>query len=93
MFINKNVGLNNSNTKTAMTMKISIFVICVEAIIYLLLHNVHHCTIKKKKLIKKKKSKMIPCLKTKSDKSACANIFLELPLTNQVGHYLGMNAT
>ena len=25
---------------------------------------------------------MKPCLKTRSDKRACANIFLELPLTN-----------
>ena len=36
---------------------------------------------------------MKPCLKTRSDKSACANIFLELPLTKQFRHYLGMNAT
>ena len=27
-----------------MNLKISIFVICVEAIIYLLLHNLHDCT-------------------------------------------------
>ena len=36
MFINKNLQLNNSKTKTAMDAKISIF-ICVEAIVYLLL--------------------------------------------------------
>ena len=45
MFINKNLQLNNSKTKTATDAKISIF-ICVEAIIYLLLHNLHDCTFK-----------------------------------------------
>ena len=35
---------------------------------------------------------MKPCLKIRSDKSACA-IFLELPLTNKFRHYLGMNVT
>ena len=48
MFINKNLQLNNSKTKTAMDAKISIF-ICVEAIIYLLLHNLHDCNFKKEK--------------------------------------------
>ena len=38
MFVKKNLQLNNSKTKTAMNAKISVFVICVEAIIYLL-HN------------------------------------------------------
>ena len=46
MFINKNLRLNNSKTKTAMNAKISIFVICVQAIIHLLLHNLHDCTFK-----------------------------------------------
>ena len=32
---------------------------------------------------------MKPCSKTRSDKSACVNIYLELPLFR---HYLGMNA-
>ena len=36
---------------------------------------------------------MKPCSKTRSDKSTCANIFLELPLTILFRHYLGMNAT
>ena len=35
---------------------------------------------------------MKPCSKTRSGKSACANLFLELPLTIQFRHYLGMNA-
>ena len=30
-----------------MNAKISVFVICVEAIIYVLLYNLHHCTFKK----------------------------------------------
>ena len=46
MFINKNLRLDNSNTKTAVNAKISIFIICVEAIIYLLLHNFHDSTFK-----------------------------------------------
>ena len=40
--------LNNSKTKTAMNAKMPIF-ICVEAIIYLLLHNLHDCTFNKPK--------------------------------------------
>ena len=36
---------------------------------------------------------MKPWLKSRSDKSACANIFLELPLTNLSRHYLRMNET
>ena len=35
------LGLNNLKTKTAMNAKISVFVIGVEAIIYLLLYNSH----------------------------------------------------
>ena len=47
MFINKNLRLNNlKKTNTTMNAKISIFVICVEAIIYLLLHNLHDRTFK-----------------------------------------------
>ena len=36
---------------------------------------------------------MKPCSKTRSDKSTCANIFLERRLTILFRHYLGMNAT
>ena len=36
---------------------------------------------------------MKPCSKTRSDRIACANTFLELPLTIEFRHYLGMNAT
>ena len=46
MFINKNVRFNNSKTRTAMNAKISIHVICVEAIIYLSLRNLHDCNFK-----------------------------------------------
>ena len=31
-----------------MNVKISVFVICGKAILYLLLNNLHHCTFKKK---------------------------------------------
>ena len=43
LFINKNLRLNNLKTKTAIDAKILVFVICVEAIIYLLLYNLHDC--------------------------------------------------
>ena len=46
LFINKPLRLNNLKTKTAMNAKISVFVVCVEAIIYLLLYSLHDCTFK-----------------------------------------------
>ena len=46
MFRNKNLRLNISKTKTAMNVKISVFVICVKAIIYLSLCKFHDCTFK-----------------------------------------------
>ena len=42
----KTLRLNNLKTRTAKNAKISVFVICVEAIIYLLLYNLHDCTFK-----------------------------------------------
>ena len=36
--------MNNLETRTVINAKISAFVICVEAIIYLLKHNLHDCT-------------------------------------------------
>ena len=38
LFINKILRVNNFKTRAAMNVKFSLFVICVEAIIYLLLH-------------------------------------------------------
>ena len=38
--------LNNSKTRIAINVKISVFAICVEAIMYLLLYNLHDCTFK-----------------------------------------------
>ena len=46
LFINKTLRLNNLTTGTVMNAKILVIVICVEAIIYLLLYNLHHCTFK-----------------------------------------------
>ena len=46
LFINKTLRLNNLKSRTAMNAKISVFIICVEAIIYLLLYNLHDCTFK-----------------------------------------------
>ena len=44
LFINKTLRLNNLKTRTTVNAKISVFVICLEAIIYLLLFNLHNCT-------------------------------------------------
>ena len=44
LFINKTLRLINLKTRAAMNAKMSLFVICVEAIIYLLLYNLHDCT-------------------------------------------------
>ena len=38
--------LNNLKTRAAVTVKISLFVICVEVIIYFLSHNLHDRTFK-----------------------------------------------
>ena len=43
---NKNFRLNNLTTRAAMNAKVLVFVICVEAIIYLLLYNLHDCAFK-----------------------------------------------
>ena len=45
--INKTLRLNNLKNRTAMNAKMSVF-IYVEAIIHLLLYNLHDCTFKKK---------------------------------------------
>ena len=44
LFIKKTLWLNNVKTRTAMNAKISVFLICVEVIIYLPLYNLHDCT-------------------------------------------------
>ena len=46
LFISKTLRLSNLKNRTAMNVKVSVFVICVEAIIYLLLYNLHDCTFK-----------------------------------------------
>ena len=46
LFVNKTLWLNNLKTKTATNAKILVHVICVEAIIYLLLYNLHGYTFK-----------------------------------------------
>ena len=42
----KTLQLNNLKTRAAMNAEISVFVICVEAIIYFILYNLHHCPFK-----------------------------------------------
>ena len=44
LFINKSLRVSNLKTRTAMNVKISAFVICVEVIVYSLLYNLHDCT-------------------------------------------------
>ena len=44
LFINKTLRLNDLKNRTAMNAKISVFLICVETVIYLLLYNLHDCT-------------------------------------------------
>ena len=44
LFVNKALRLINLKARAAMNAKMSLFVICVEAIIYLLLYNLHDCT-------------------------------------------------
>ena len=46
LFINKTLRLNNLKIRTIMNAKISVFVICVEAIMYLLLYNLQDYTFK-----------------------------------------------
>ena len=44
LFVNKSLPLNNFKTRTDINAKISVFIVCLEAIIYLLLYNLHDCT-------------------------------------------------
>ena len=44
--MNKTLWLNNLKTRIATNAKISMFVIFADAIIYLLLYNLHDCTCK-----------------------------------------------
>ena len=47
--VDKVLQLNKLKTRTVMNAKMSVFVIGVEAIIYLLLYNFHDCNFKKGK--------------------------------------------
>ena len=53
LFMNKTLQLSNLKTRAGMNAKILVFVICVEAIIYLLLYNLHDCTFNSKALLLK----------------------------------------
>ena len=46
LFINKILWLNNSKTRTAVNAKVLVFINYIEAIIFLLLYNLHDCTFK-----------------------------------------------
>ena len=46
LFIYKTLWVNNLKTRTTTNAKISVFIICVKAIIYLLSYNLHDCTFK-----------------------------------------------
>ena len=51
LFVNKILWFNNLKTRTAMEAKMLVFVICVEAILYFILYNLHDCTINLKPLL------------------------------------------
>ena len=51
--MNEILRFNNLKTGTARNAKISVFVICFEAIIYLLLYNLHDCAFKESLLLLK----------------------------------------
>ena len=53
-----------------MNAKISVFVICVEAIIYLLLYNLHECTFKYAEHLREENSKN----RNRQDKFKYANL-------------------
>ena len=44
LFIKKTLWLKNLKPRTAKNAKISVFLVCVEAIVYLLLYNLDGCT-------------------------------------------------
>ena len=46
LFINKILWLSNLETRVALNVKISVFVICDKAIIYLLLYSLHDSSFK-----------------------------------------------
>ena len=46
LFIDKTLQINNLKYRTATNAKMSVFVICVDVIIYLLLYGLHDCTFK-----------------------------------------------
>ena len=46
MFMNKTLLLNDLKARTSINEKFSVSVICLEAIIYSLLYNLHMCTFK-----------------------------------------------
>ena len=52
LFVNKTLRLNNFKTRTDMNAKISVLIIFVEAIIYLLLYNLHDCTFKSFEIVR-----------------------------------------
>ena len=46
LFLNKTLLTNNLKIRTSMNAKISVFVVCAKAILYLLWYNLHDCTFK-----------------------------------------------
>ena len=53
LFLNKTLQLNNFKIRTTMNAKMSVFVICFEAITYFLLYNLHDSTFNCRGLILK----------------------------------------
>ena len=92
LFINKTLRLNNLKTRTAMNAKISVFVVCVEAIIYLLLYNLHDCTFKGLTVFLKKtykfffkfQNKVLDIERTKTKLFSIKKSSIDIPLTDIV---------
>ena len=59
MLIKETLQLNNLKTRTATHMRISVFVICVDAIMYLLLYNLHEGNFKKAPVANQNYSKLL----------------------------------
>ena len=69
---NKTLRLNNLKARAAMNAKISVFFICVEAIIYLLLYNLHVSTFKSTNLSIFKNTAINPKNKDRCSQNALA---------------------
>ena len=80
LFIKNSLWLNKLKTATGLNAKVSVVVICVEAIIYLLLHNLHDCNFNKEEAIglRKKLAHDTRVQKNPQTQESTLRIFMEL---------------